>query len=144
MKKKIKDFFEGRSRYIEYRNIKAYTVISMHLFYIFVTIFSTPSQSDNYMLYNTANTNENTRSIVTRNWNFYKFLIRWKLKSTIETIAYCMWRVYYHLSMTVILNQTEQLQDTNNHPFQIQNKPYNKGMKIQLENELDRSLLVSL
>lgn len=76
--------------------------------------------------------------------NFYKFLIRWKLKSTIETIAYCMWRVYYHLSMTVILNQTEQLQDTNNHPFQIQNKPYNKGMKIQLENELDRPLLVSL
>lgn len=54
-----------------------------------------------------------------------------------------MWRVYYHLSMTVILNQTEQLQDTNNHPFQIQNKPYNKGMKIQLENELDRPLLAS-
>lgn len=57
---------------------------------------------------------------------------------------HCMWRVYYHLSMTVILNQTEQLQDTNNHPFQIQNKPYNKGMNIQLENELDRPLLVSL
>lgn len=67
MKKKIIDFFEGRSRYIEYRNIKAYTVISVHLFYIFVTIFSTSSQSDNYMLYNTANTHENKRSIVTRN-----------------------------------------------------------------------------
>lgn len=85
-----------------------------------------------------------TREALSRGIEFYKFLIRWKLRSTIETIAYCMWRVYYHLSMTVILNQTEQLQDTNNHPFQIQNKPYNKGMKIQLENELDRPLLVSL
>lgn len=37
MKKKIKDFFEGRSRYIEYRNIKAYTVISVHLFYIYLS-----------------------------------------------------------------------------------------------------------
>lgn len=36
-KKKIKDFFEGRSRYIEYRNIKAYTVISVHLFYIYLS-----------------------------------------------------------------------------------------------------------
>lgn len=52
--------------------------------------------------------------------NVYKFLIWWKLKCTNVINTYCMWRIRYHCrsigmgkaSMTAILNQTEQPQDT--------------------------------